>query len=73
MDSQALAIALGLFSAFTLALANTAVKKGQDILAGRATLSSIAALLVAPFALIVPLPNAATWQALAWADRKSVV
>lgn len=67
MDNQALAIALGLFSALTLALANTAVKKGQDILVGRATLSSIAALLVAPFALLVPLPDAATWTALVWA------
>jgi drug/metabolite transporter (DMT)-like permease len=67
MDDQALAIALGLFSALTLALANVAVKKGQDILVGRAVLSSFAALLVAPAALFVPLPDAATWAALAWA------
>lgn len=67
MDEQGLAIALGLFSALTLALANVAVKKGQDILAGRALLSSSAALLVAPAALFVPLPDAATLHALAWA------
>ncbi len=67
MDDRALAIALGLFSALTLALANTAVKRGQDILVGRAILSSSAALMVAPAALFVPLPNAATWLALAWA------
>jgi uncharacterized membrane protein len=67
MDDRALAIALGLFSALTLALANVAVKKGQDILAGRAVLSSSAALMIAPAALFVPFPNAATWSALAWA------
>lgn len=67
MDSHAAAVALGLFSAVTLALANLAVKRGQDILAGRAVLSSFAAVLVAPFALVVPMPNAATWTALGWA------
>jgi drug/metabolite transporter (DMT)-like permease len=67
MADQTLAIALGLISAFTLALANMAVKRGEDILVGRAVLSSSAAIVIAPFALIVPLPDAATWTALAWA------
>ncbi|MCR5871433.1 DMT family transporter [Sphingomonas sp. J344] len=67
MADQSLAIALGLLSAFTLALANMAVKRGEDILVGRAVLSSSAAIVIAPFALIVPLPDAATWTALAWA------
>lgn len=67
MGDQALAIALGLISALTLALTNVAVKRGNDILVGRAILSSSAAVMIAPFALIVPLPDAATWTALAWA------
>ncbi|WP_197054333.1 DMT family transporter [Sphingomonas sp. 37zxx] len=66
-DPAWLAIALGLFSALTLAFANMAVKMGGDILAGRAILSSSAALIVAPFALVVPLPDTATIEALAWA------
>jgi drug/metabolite transporter (DMT)-like permease len=61
---DALPIALGLFSAVTLAAANVAVKMGSDILVGRAVLSCSAALLIAPFALLVPLPDAATWTAL---------
>jgi drug/metabolite transporter (DMT)-like permease len=61
---EALPIALGLFSAVTLAAANVAVKMGSDILVGRAVLSCSAALLIAPFALMVPLPDAATWTAL---------
>lgn len=67
MGDQALAIALGLISALTLALTNVAVKRGNDILVGRAILSSSAAVMIAPFALIVPLPDAATRTALAWA------
>lgn len=67
MDGQALGIALGLISAVTLALTNLAVKRGHDILVGRAILSSSAALLTAPFALIVAPPDAATWAALGWA------
>jgi drug/metabolite transporter (DMT)-like permease len=59
-----LPIALGLFSAVTLAAANVAVKMGSDILVGRAVLSSSAALLIAPFALLVPPPDAALWSAL---------
>lgn len=43
------------------------MKKGQDILAGRAMLSCCAAILVAPAALVVPAPDAATWAALGWA------
>ena len=67
MDPHYLAIALGLFSAVTLAAANVAVKMGADILVGRAVLSSSAALMIAPFALLVPPPDAATWGALALA------
>jgi drug/metabolite transporter (DMT)-like permease len=48
----------------TLAAANVAVKMGSDILVGRAVLSSSAALLIAPFAFLVPVPDAATWSAL---------
>ncbi|TKD53391.1 EamA family transporter [Sphingomonas baiyangensis] len=62
-----LAIALGLASALTLAFANLAVKLGGDILVGRAILSGSAALLLAPAALFVPLPDAATFAALGWA------
>jgi drug/metabolite transporter (DMT)-like permease len=62
-----LAVCLGLFSAVTLAAANVAVKMGTDILAGRAILSVSAALLIAPAALFVPAPDAATWNALFWA------
>lgn len=62
-----LPISLGLFSAVTLAAANVAVKMGTDILVGRAVLSCSAALLVAPFALLVPPPDAALGGALALA------
>lgn len=64
MSSDVLAVLLGLFSAVTLASANLAVKLGADILVGRAILSCSAALLIAPAALFVPLPDAATWDAL---------
>lgn len=67
MDDELLAITLGLVSALTLALANVAFKKGGDILVGRAVLSSAAAVMIAPAALFVPMPDAATWTALAWA------
>jgi drug/metabolite transporter (DMT)-like permease len=59
-----LAVCLGLFSAITLAAANMSVKMGSDILAGRALLSASAALMVAPAAFFVPLPDAWTWGAL---------
>jgi drug/metabolite transporter (DMT)-like permease len=65
MDSSLLAVALGLFSAVTLAAANMSVKMGTDILVGRAILSSSAALLILPAAFFVPAPDAATWTALA--------
>ncbi len=64
MDAAALAVCLGLFSAVTLAAANMSVKMGTDILVGRAVLSSSAAILISPAALFVPLPDAATAQAL---------
>jgi len=65
MDGQMLAIGLGLFSAVTLAAANLSVKMGTDILVGRAILSTSAALLILPAAFFVPLPDEATWLALA--------
>ncbi|MGB7405502.1 MAG: DMT family transporter [Pacificimonas sp.] len=61
----ALALALGLFSAITLAAANLTVKAGRDILVTRAVLQSSAAMLVLPFAFVVPLPDRATVIALA--------
>lgn len=64
---MSVALLLGLFSAITLAFANLAVKMGSDILVGRAILSGSAALLILPFAFVVMAPDAATWQALAWA------
>lgn len=64
MSDQAVAIALGLLSAFTLAAANMSVKMGTDILVGRAILSSSAALLVLPAAFFVTPPDPATWRAL---------
>jgi drug/metabolite transporter (DMT)-like permease len=64
MDSTLVAVALGLFSAVTLAAVNVAVKMGADILVGRAILTSSAALLTLPFAFLVPMPDAATWTAL---------
>lgn len=67
MSPELMAVALGLFSAVTLATVNFAVKTGADILVGRAVLSCSAALMIAPAALFVPLPNAATWGALALA------
>jgi uncharacterized membrane protein len=62
--TAALPIALGLFSAITLAAANLSVKMGSDILVGRAVLSASAALLILPTAFFVPLPDRATWGAL---------
>lgn len=63
-DSSGFALALGLFSALTLAAANMSVKMGSDILVGRAVLSASAAAMVAPAALFVPFPDAWTWGAL---------
>jgi drug/metabolite transporter (DMT)-like permease len=64
VSSTLLAICLGLFSAVTLAAANMSVKMGSDILVGRALLSCSAALMIAPAAFFVPLPDAWTWGAL---------
>jgi drug/metabolite transporter (DMT)-like permease len=64
MSATLLAICLGLFSAITLAAANISVKMGSDILVGRAVLSASAALMVAPAAFFVPLPDSWTWGAL---------
>lgn len=51
-------------SAVTLAAANMSVKMGTDILVGRAILSTSAALLVLPFAFVVPMPDGPTRVAL---------
>ncbi|NNM78183.1 EamA family transporter [Sphingomonas sp. ID1715] len=67
MSAELLAVLLGLFSAVTLASANLAVKIGADILVGRAILSCSAALLIAPAALFVPLPDGKVIGALALA------
>ena len=67
VSPELLAVLLGLFSAVTLAAANLAVKIGADILVGRAVLSCSAALLIAPAALMVPLPDSRTALALALA------
>ncbi len=56
---------LGLGSAVTLAAANTFVKSGKDIVATRGMMSLSAAVLVAPAAFFVPLPNRETWMILA--------
>jgi drug/metabolite transporter (DMT)-like permease len=67
MSGTLVAILLGLFSAVTLAAANLSVKMGGDILLSRAILSACAAMLILPFAFIVPAPDAATWRAFAFA------
>lgn len=67
MAGDGLAIALGLISAVTLALVNTAVKLGRDILVARAVLSSTAAVLTLPALLVVGAPDPSTVAALAWA------
>ncbi len=65
MDPTLLPVFLGLFSALTLAAANMSVKMGTDILVGRAILSASSALLLLPAVPFVPLPDRATWTALA--------
>lgn len=65
MSQDLLALLLGLFSALTLAAANLSVKAGSDILASRAILQVSAAFLVVPALFFVPMPDEATWQALA--------
>ena len=66
MGLALLPFALGLTSAVTLAGANTFVKASTDILAGRSVMALSSAVIMAPFAFIVPLPNAATWSILAF-------
>lgn len=46
-------------------MVNVAVKRGGDILVTRAILSVTSALIVLPFAFVLPLPDAATRAALA--------
>jgi drug/metabolite transporter (DMT)-like permease len=67
MTPDTLALLLGLGSAVTLAAANTFVKASGDVLAARSVMSLSSAILVLPFAFIVPLPNAEMWIALAFA------
>ena len=59
-----LPIFLGLWSAFFLAAASTAVKAGQDILMARVILAASAGLMIAPASLVVPLPNSEVIGAL---------
>ncbi|MAI89768.1 DMT family transporter [Ponticaulis sp.] len=65
MSTELIAIGLGLFSALTLALANLVVKATNDILVTRAVLSTSCALILAPFAFVLPLPTPALWAAIA--------
>lgn len=67
MTDTLFAVALGLSSAVTLAAANMSVKMGSDILVGRAILSASAAAMMLPAAFFVPMPDAATWHAFAFA------
>ena len=65
MSPEALAVALGLFSAVTLAAANYSVKAGGDILMARSLLQLSASLITLPLAFFVAPPDAATLAALA--------
>jgi drug/metabolite transporter (DMT)-like permease len=65
MSESFLPVALCLFSAITVAVANFAVKRGGDVLSARMVLSITSALCVLPFAFIVPLPEAALWPPIA--------
>jgi len=58
-------ILLALFSALTLAVANVAVKRGVDILLGRAVMGITGGVILIPFAFIVPFPSAEVWWAMA--------
>ncbi|MEO0815954.1 MAG: DMT family transporter [Pseudomonadota bacterium] len=60
-------ILLGLFSALTLAIANVAVKRGEDILLGRAVMGLTGAVVLIPFAFFVPFPSTEVWWAMALA------
>ncbi|MEM9739392.1 MAG: DMT family transporter [Pseudomonadota bacterium] len=63
--SDLIPILLALFSALTLAVANVAVKRGEDILLGRAVMGITGAVILIPFAFVVPLPSAEVWWAMA--------
>jgi drug/metabolite transporter (DMT)-like permease len=65
VSPDVLAIALGLFSALTLATTNLVVKATNDVLMTRTALSLSAALIVAPVAFFLPLPTPELWAALA--------
>lgn len=65
MSPEVIAIGLGLFSAFTLALANIVVKATNDILVTRAVLSCGCALIVAPAAFFLPMPTPELWGMIA--------
>lgn len=67
MTQDLLPLFLGLASALGLAAANTFVKASGDVLAARSVMSLSAAVIVAPFAFFVPLPNAEMWGMLALA------
>ncbi|MEL7488944.1 MAG: DMT family transporter [Pseudomonadota bacterium] len=58
-------VALSLFSAVTLALANFAVKRGGDVLAARLVFAMAMAATVAPLAFFVAPPPRAMWPGLA--------
>ncbi|MEM5516056.1 DMT family transporter [Henriciella sp. AS95] len=67
MSESLTPIALCLFSAITVAVANFAVKRGGDVLTARMVLSVSSALCMAPFAFVVPLPEPALWGPIALA------
>ena len=67
MSGNILPIALCLFSAITVAVANFAVKRGGDVLSARMVLSITSALCLLPFAFIVPFPEAGLWPPIAMA------
>ncbi|QHL89863.1 EamA family transporter [Sphingomonas changnyeongensis] len=67
MKAEVLAVVLGLVSAVTLALVNTAVKIAGDILVARSVLSVTAALVTLPGLLLVGAPDPGTVAALVWA------
>ncbi|MEO1100603.1 MAG: DMT family transporter [Pseudomonadota bacterium] len=64
MPATLLPVALGLFSAVTVAIANVAVKRGGDVLTARMVLSIAMAISVLPFVFIVPPPPAELWPAV---------
>lgn len=65
IDHTLTPLALSLFSAVTVALANFAVKRGGDVLTTRMVLAVSMALTVAPIAPFVPAPPRDLWDNLA--------